>query len=361
MYVAGCPGTGKTLVLDHVKKTVTDWETEENRIPSQIIQFNAMRLTQPQAIFETLATELLGEKRSAKAAIPLLEEYICSRPAKGKPPRMILAIIDEIDQLLCRGQEILYRLFQWTALKGSRLILIGIANSLDLTERFVPLLESENIRPVVTIFNPYKKDDLVEILKQRLRRATSHKLAQALNIPPMGLFEEAALELCARKVSTSSGDVRKTLDICRQAVMAMELRFKDSVLPSDMPIIKCDTMNRILQDCYSSPCVGVIRALPQQHQLVLCAAALSLRKKPKEFTISKLCDSYKSLCQRTHMQPLYVAEVVEVCDALGAHALLNVGPAKENRLRKVALSVRDEDIEFAMSEDRFFASIIATS
>ena len=36
-----------------------------------------------------------------------------------------LIVLDEIDQLDCKSQEILYTLFEWPALTNSRLILIG--------------------------------------------------------------------------------------------------------------------------------------------------------------------------------------------------------------------------------------------
>ena len=39
-----------------------------------------------------------------------------------------------------RYLQVLYTLFEWSALPSSKLILIGIANALDLTERFLPRL-----------------------------------------------------------------------------------------------------------------------------------------------------------------------------------------------------------------------------
>ena len=42
-----------------------------------------------------------------------------------------LIILDEVDQLDCRGQEVLYTLFEWPALPKSKLLLIG--NSLALS------------------------------------------------------------------------------------------------------------------------------------------------------------------------------------------------------------------------------------
>jgi len=52
--------------------------------------------------------------------------------------------LDEIDQLVTKDQETLYKLFECAKLEGSHLILIGVANSFDLTKRFLPRLEAKN-------------------------------------------------------------------------------------------------------------------------------------------------------------------------------------------------------------------------
>ena len=50
-------------------------------------------------------------------------------------------MLDEIDQLESKNQDVLYTIFEWPALKGSRLSLVGIANTLDLTDRVLPRLQ----------------------------------------------------------------------------------------------------------------------------------------------------------------------------------------------------------------------------
>jgi cell division control protein 6 len=40
-------------------------------------------------------------------------------------PSYRLIVLDEVDQLDCRGQEVLYTLFEWPALPKSKLLLIG--------------------------------------------------------------------------------------------------------------------------------------------------------------------------------------------------------------------------------------------
>ena len=48
-----------------------------------------------------------------------------------------MAVIDEIDFLISRSQKELYTLVDWPSKPKSRLIVIGIANTLDLPERLL--------------------------------------------------------------------------------------------------------------------------------------------------------------------------------------------------------------------------------
>ena len=71
---------------------------------------------------------------------------------------------------------------------NSRLILIGIANSIDLTERALPRLQATGCRPTLVTFPSYSSLQLECLLQQRL---------QAL---PGPVFQPQAVRLAAKKV-----------------------------------------------------------------------------------------------------------------------------------------------------------------
>jgi cell division control protein 6 len=54
---------------------------------------------------------------------------------------LYILVLDEIDQLESKNQDVLYTVFEWPALACSRLALVGIANTLDLTDRVLPRLQ----------------------------------------------------------------------------------------------------------------------------------------------------------------------------------------------------------------------------
>lgn len=77
-------------------------------------------------------------------------------------------MLDEADQLEVRCQSVLYTVFEWPWLAGSRLLLLAIANRLDLTERVLPRLAAGPWAPRRMHFVPYTKPQIVDILTHRL-------------------------------------------------------------------------------------------------------------------------------------------------------------------------------------------------
>lgn len=61
--------------------------------------------------------------------------------ASKKKKEFHVLLLDEMDVL---DPEDLYRIFEWSFRDDFRLVLIGIANALDLTDRILPRLRSKN-------------------------------------------------------------------------------------------------------------------------------------------------------------------------------------------------------------------------
>lgn len=76
-------------------------------------------------------------------------------------------------------------------LKGCRLVLVGIANSIDLTARVLPRLQSLARKPQLVTFPSYSAPQLEALLHQRLSSL------------PGPVFHPRAIRLVAKKVSLS--------------------------------------------------------------------------------------------------------------------------------------------------------------
>ena len=80
-------------------------------------------------------------------------------------------VLDEIDSLDTHNQDVLYTIFEWPALSKSSLVLIGIANSLDLTDRILPCLQARpNCRPDLLNFTPYSREEIAAVITDRLSK-----------------------------------------------------------------------------------------------------------------------------------------------------------------------------------------------
>ena len=193
LYMCGMPGLGKTAtflyVIDKLKETY-DFE---------FIFINCMKLSKPTDIYSILAETMLEKSASRPAtACKNLQNYF-TRKGK-KPPYVIL--VDELDALLNKKQDIVYNLYNWTSMKNSGLIVVGIANTMDLPQKFQAKISSRHGHKQI-IFPPYRREELQAILKRRLEDTE--------------LFTEDAVKFACGKVASYSGDARKTFQICKRA------------------------------------------------------------------------------------------------------------------------------------------------
>ena len=81
---------------------------------------------------------MTGSRVSPANAESLLDEMFAARGKQRGRAATTVLLVDEMDLLLTRRQRVLYNLMEWPMRKGSRLAVIGIANTMDLPERFLP-------------------------------------------------------------------------------------------------------------------------------------------------------------------------------------------------------------------------------
>ena len=100
----------------------------------------------------------------------------------------------------------LYNLCEWPSRKGSRLAVIGIANTLDLPERLMPRIASRlGSRRVV--FQPYRREQLQAIVAARLADAGV-----------TDAFEENAMKYAASKASETDCSSYSPVDTAPAAI-----------------------------------------------------------------------------------------------------------------------------------------------
>uniref|UniRef100_A0A3B4XPZ2 Cell division cycle 6 homolog (S. cerevisiae) n=1 Tax=Seriola lalandi dorsalis TaxID=1841481 RepID=A0A3B4XPZ2_SERLL len=282
-------------------------------------------------------------------------------PAVALSPRRqeTLLVLDEMDQLDSKAQDVLYTIFEWPYLPQSRLCLVGIANALDLTDRILPRLQARpHCRPLLLHFPPYSRQELTAIVQDRLAQASAD-----------GILDASAVQFCARKVSAVSGDARKALDICRRAVEIVESderkKATDSKAETKASRVSLPQVARVLSEVYGDRMAAQSggsegESFPLQQKLLVCCLLLLIRNgKSKEIVLGKLHEVYSRLCAQRQVSGVGQGECLSLCGLLESRGIFALKKAKEARLTKVFLKIEEKDVENALKDRTLLGSILA--
>lgn len=208
IYVSGPPGTGKTALVSQITDSLKDWPELESSY------CNCMSIKTARDVFSKLFDDFGVTDALEGTEMARLKKTFHSR---SKP---YLVVLDEIDGLLDVDLELLYQLFEWSLHKSSSLVLIGIANALDLTDRFLPRLKSKSMKPHLVPFLPYSATDISSIITSKLTGLLPADHAAPEGFVPF--LHPIAVQFVCRKVSTQTGDIRKAFAIVLRTLDLIE-------------------------------------------------------------------------------------------------------------------------------------------
>ncbi|KAF8116292.1 hypothetical protein N665_0020s0143 [Sinapis alba] len=352
VYICGCPGTGKSLSMEKVVQQVGDWSKQACLPPVDTLSVNCTSLTKTTDIFIKILELVEPVKKNNCYSSPLQHLQSLFSQKQESSSRMMLIIADEMDFLITKDRGVLHDLFMLTTLPFSRCILIGVANAIDLADRFLPKLKSLNCKPMVITFRAYSKDQILRILRERLM------------VLPYVAFQSKALELCARKVAAASGDMRMALSVCRSALEILEIEIRGYSGPEsqgptpDDPVVRIDHMAAALSKTFKSPVVDTIQSLPQHQQIIMCSAAKAFRGTKKDATVGELNKLYLEICKSWVISPAGITEFTNMCTVLNDQGILKFGQARRDKVTRVSLRVDESDITFALQGIRFFRNCL---
>ncbi|KAJ3167698.1 AAA ATPase [Geranomyces variabilis] len=394
IYLSGIPGTGKTALVDEAAR---DLQAESDEGQIWVTKVNCMTVKDPEKIYAKLLAELNGKDvptTNGEAAVAELSEIFCgSAPKRARVFHVV--VLDEIDTLVTKDCRVLYKLFGWAQPDtDSRLALVGIGNSLDLTMRVLPRLAERNCQPMSVKFDPYDIKSIINIINGRLRSLdpnaalltaldenTTRQPQQKQALP---LMKPMVVELCARKTA-ATGDLRKALDVCRSAIELAEAELAAKAASSTTTTNPLDTViayvheapnvtiKHILAAAASAGAGGEsamtkIRPLSLQLKMLLCALVVGKRREGKASapTLPALHELYVSIMRkRTRIAPVARTELQDLVTHLESRGLAVVtaqggrgggssagatgkGGRKEDA-RRVRLAVTEDEVEQAVA------------
>ncbi|KAI0893964.1 P-loop containing nucleoside triphosphate hydrolase protein [Annulohypoxylon nitens] len=275
IYISGTPGTGKTATIREVVSKLDEAVRSDELDDFIFVEINGMKITDPHQSYAMLWEALKGQRVSPSQALDLLEREF-NHPSPRRVPCVVL--MDELDQLVTKNQSVMYNFFNWPGLRHSRLIVLAVANTMDLPERTLSNKISSRLGLTRITFPGYNHEQLMRIIQSRLEGV------------PGNIVEPDAVQFASRKVAAVSGDARRALDICRRAVELAEADIKlaepDPTTPSKRARAKASeadktrnckgkvtisTVKRAINEATTSPLQQYLRALPFASKLVLTA------------------------------------------------------------------------------------------
>lgn len=170
--------------------------------------------------------------------------------------------MDELDQLVTKKQEVIYNFFNWPNQAHSRLIVLAIANTMDLPERELSNKINSRLGSNRINFAPYNKNQLIEILTTRI---------EGLD----GVFAKEAIGLVASKVAGVTGDARRALDICRRAVEKVEAENSDT---GKKRVVTAGDIVVVHKDMTSSGLLLFVKRAGLHQRIMLLALSRAVRK-----------------------------------------------------------------------------------
>lgn len=197
-----------------VEEVCRDMDLEAVRVS----HVNCVTMRNARDVYSKLVEDLCEDFQVFRQSEPdkLRELFIPNR----KEAPIFLITLDEIDHLLAADSGVLQSLFEWSLNQKSHLLLIGIANALDLTDRSLPHLKAQNLKPRLLPFLPYNATQIANVLTTRLKSLLPANQDVDSNLIPF--VQPAAIQLCSKKVASQTGDLRKAFELVKRAIDAVD-------------------------------------------------------------------------------------------------------------------------------------------
>ncbi|CAO1627742.1 unnamed protein product [Jaminaea pallidilutea] len=410
IYISGVPGTGKTATVRGVIAELQRRATEGSVNPFDFLEINGMKVADAGEAYSMLWSTV-GDRgstrRSPKAALNLLSRHYAGTSKGGlasAPGRAAtIVLMDELDQLMTSRQDVMYNLFNWPAARNSRLIVVAVANTMDLPERTMSAKVASRLGMTRITFMPYTDRELGEIVRSRLgldeegnrveqgdqegqtfpadgidedegSALLRKQQCQLFNAATLGcetIFANGAIRFASKRISNVSGDARRMLDVCRRAIETIEVQGSadSAAAPVDKRAVTIADIRNVLDGMAKSSRPSHISRSLSTHAKVLLVSMLSLVRKTgiAETCLADLAAHHRAL---SRLHGLGDSDDAQSKEVISGTALLHplgqlvsmgllipvgsgVGPGKAAGNARILLSnvVREDEVRLALEGD----------
>jgi len=326
VFIYGKTGTGKTLTIKHIIKSMQSL-SEERNIPLKFAYVNCKLKKVADTEYRIIA-ELARSfgKNLPPTGLPTQEIYKSFFNTIDAREQMIIIILDEIDQLVKKsGDEILYNLTRAnTELRMSQMSLVGISNDLIFADGLDPRVKS-SLSEEEIIFPPYNALQLQHILKRRAKKAFK-----------ASIISEGVIEKCAAYAAREHGDARRALELLRISGEIAERSGSGNVEIKHLD----DAEQKIERDRV----YDILMTQPKQYQATLYAILVACEKKHKGIMTGDVYGRYRKICMNCGLRPLTQRRVSDIIGELDMFGVVNakvISRGRYGRTREISVAIPD--------------------
>ncbi|MEA2004140.1 MAG: ORC1-type DNA replication protein, partial [archaeon] len=346
ILIYGKTGTGKTAVTTYVGKEI-EKAGEERGIPCEVLYNNCSVIDTQYRLLAELARHF--GKRIPMTGWPTDQVFAEFKRALDSKKRVVIIILDEIDKLTKKSDDVLYNLSRINSvLEHTKVSLIGISNDLKFTEFLDPRVKS-SLGEEELIFPPYNADQLLDVLQQRAEMAFGS-----------GVLDDNAISLCAALAARENGDARKALDLLR---ISAELAERDKEVGVHEIHVR-RAQSKIEFDRVAE----VIKTLPTQSKLVLHSimvldkAPELIRKSGRRImSTGEVYQIYKRMCDMIDIDVLTqrrITELITELDMLGIVNAIVVNRGRYGVTKEISLDTPTDHVYHVINEDVRLQSLV---
>ncbi|KAF8624427.1 hypothetical protein AX17_007136 [Amanita inopinata Kibby_2008] len=358
IYISGVPGTGKTATIHAVIRELKRMAVNNEINPFTYVEINGLRVPEPSAAYNLLWEGVSGRdtakdghlRISAKDSLKALTRHFNGGGGRGRGPggHACVVLMDELDQLVTAKQDVIYNFFNWPTLVGSKLVVIAVANTMDLPERVMTGRVRSRLGMIRINFQPYTTQQLEQIVKSRLASAREG----LENGNDKDVIAPDGIKFAAMKVSSISGDARRVLDICRRTVELVQSARKTA---------RTADVKEVIQAMQNSPTAAYLRDCSFHERLMLASLVKCIKRegvdeiKWREIQNQHLIYMNVLPSESDSLRKPTISELTMVLDSLVATRAMLVedGPAvdrKPDGERRVLLNLEQAEVERVLGE-----------
>jgi len=290
-----------------------------------------MRITEPRKAYVEIHRQLTGKTVTAEQAYNLLDKRFSTQTNKRSSNNLTILLVDELDILCNKRQDVVYNLLNWPNMSSSHLIVVTIANTMDLPERILMGKVTSRLGLTRLTFQPYSHKQLQEIVISRLSG--------------LDCFNNDAIQLVARKVAALSGDARRALDICRRSSEIADTEAREE---NKKAMVSMGHVQKALNEMISCTKVKAVKACSKFEKYFLQAVCMEVERTGiEEVTFYGV---YKQLKTVTALQgfPIPTTEkALGISTRLGASRLIISEHARKDVHQKILLNISADDFYYA--------------